>query len=306
MTPIAIQIAAGPQAGKRLLLEQTPITFGRAPENTLVLDLPYVSRLHGELRFEGGRWLLVNHSPNGTELNRHQVTDKPRDLAGPASVTIGKQPLLMLEPLAAGAAATAPVDPADAPPLHPEKNKASKRAKLWIGIGVYFVAMFAVILFFSTLKGDGGAMGSATAPEQLTGERIAEVIRRPLPGNSPDERQTIKALRNATELFALREAKPAARYSADLSYKQAASFARGHALAPLDQRRQHVVEEELIQQMKQRYADACSLLHDGQYKRALQAFRDLLDVYPGEQSDPIVRNIQAQADYAQRKLGNGG
>jgi pSer/pThr/pTyr-binding forkhead associated (FHA) protein len=51
-----------------------PITLGRHPENTIVLDGSAVSTFHAEIRYENNRWVLYNRgSTNGTFVNDRQI-----------------------------------------------------------------------------------------------------------------------------------------------------------------------------------------------------------------------------------------
>ncbi|MBI3964446.1 MAG: FHA domain-containing protein [Chloroflexi bacterium] len=59
-------------AGRSLVL------IGRAADNDVVLDTPQVSRRHAQLRFEGGRyWIVDLQSTNGTFHNGGQVVTAP-------------------------------------------------------------------------------------------------------------------------------------------------------------------------------------------------------------------------------------
>ena len=56
-----------PQAG-------VPLTIGRKPDNSLVLDNPMVSRYHAKLEFENDIWRLKNLTQNSvTQVNGNDV-----------------------------------------------------------------------------------------------------------------------------------------------------------------------------------------------------------------------------------------
>ncbi len=61
-------ITAGPTAGEIVRINRSPAPFGRDADNALVIDMPTVSRVHGELRLEDDRWVIANLSANGTVL----------------------------------------------------------------------------------------------------------------------------------------------------------------------------------------------------------------------------------------------
>lgn len=57
------------------------VTFGRAPENDIVLDPSYVSRFHGEFVKEEGHWTVVDlGSRTGLRVVRPDAPDSPRVL----------------------------------------------------------------------------------------------------------------------------------------------------------------------------------------------------------------------------------
>jgi hypothetical protein len=68
---------AGGLAGKRIALGNKAITFGRGDENDVVLATPSASRVHAELRLQGGGYVLMDRgSSNGTWVNGVRVTER--------------------------------------------------------------------------------------------------------------------------------------------------------------------------------------------------------------------------------------
>lgn len=288
--PIEIQMLTGPAAGRRFVLEQSPITFGRSPDNTLVIDLPYVSRRHGELRAQDGRWVLVNHSPAGTRLNRKRVTDTPRVLDPQAEVAIGDEPVFLAAYAPAPAPAASPAEKAS-PARHP---RLSRRTKLWAGIGAYMVVMLGLIVFLSTLDRRGQAASGALAPE-LTVQQIEAEIRRDVPAQPADARRARAALREATELFAMRDAVPDARYRAYEAYRVALAYSPGQRLEDgIDLRRYLLVQDELVEEVTRQYQTGYNLLRSGRYDAAYAAFEKLVEqVYPAGRNSRIFQNAEA-------------
>ena len=65
----------GALAGKRFKVGSESITFGRSDENDVVLNNLLTSRVHAELRYEDGGYLLHDRgSSNGTWVNGRRVT----------------------------------------------------------------------------------------------------------------------------------------------------------------------------------------------------------------------------------------
>ncbi|WP_299755617.1 clostripain-related cysteine peptidase [uncultured Chloroflexus sp.] len=65
---------SGPLAGRMFQLGETSLTFGRSPDNAVVIASQRASRRHAEIRREGGAYVLVDlGSSNGTLLNGQLV-----------------------------------------------------------------------------------------------------------------------------------------------------------------------------------------------------------------------------------------
>ena len=76
--PAHLVAVSGAQAGKQFPLTDAPCSFGRNPDNAIVVASARASRRHAEIRREGGdfilydlgaqtaRWSTVNASPHRT------------------------------------------------------------------------------------------------------------------------------------------------------------------------------------------------------------------------------------------------
>jgi hypothetical protein len=297
-SPIHVQIDSGPNAGRRLVLDRSPITFGRAAGNTVVVDPPTASRKHGELAFDGGQWWLVNHSSNGTALNGKVVRDR-RPLPERAEIAVGDVVVLRVWAPRGPAGAEA----AEAPAFDeaPTKRGLTGRHKVWIGIGVYLLAMVGLFVFFGTLRGNGTGDDIAAAPE-LSAEAIRAEIRRPLPRQPPDDRRAREAIEEARERFALVAVETDALFRAHEAYRRALSYTRGDVLEdPADQRRFAVAQRQLTEQVIERYQRAYNLLMSRQYDAAAREFQRLTAFYPDPQSE-VFRNSEQQWAQAQRAM----
>lgn len=88
--PRVLMITAGSREGTALDLGAEPISIGRAPENTLVLDDDYVSGRHARIYPNDGTWVVEDlGSTNGTYVDRARLT-APFVLTPGTPVRIGK------------------------------------------------------------------------------------------------------------------------------------------------------------------------------------------------------------------------
>src|SRR5699024_11563429 len=54
--PGTIAVTDGPLAGTSLMLSGAPVTFGRAPDNTIVIDDDFASSHHARISAQRGAW----------------------------------------------------------------------------------------------------------------------------------------------------------------------------------------------------------------------------------------------------------
>lgn len=54
---------------------QSEITIGRSTDRDVVIESPYVSRMHAELLFVDGRWLLFSRGRNGVLLGDETMSE---------------------------------------------------------------------------------------------------------------------------------------------------------------------------------------------------------------------------------------
>lgn len=72
--PRVLVVVEGSLRGTTITLGSAPITIGRSPDSTLVLDDDYVSARHARLSPAPGGWMLEDlGSTNGTVLGKDQV-----------------------------------------------------------------------------------------------------------------------------------------------------------------------------------------------------------------------------------------
>jgi pSer/pThr/pTyr-binding forkhead associated (FHA) protein len=81
--PTRLVVTAGALTGTTVTLADAPISLGRAPDSTVVLDDDYASNRHARVYPSNGEWLVDDlGSTNGTYLDRQKLT-------GPTPVPIG-------------------------------------------------------------------------------------------------------------------------------------------------------------------------------------------------------------------------
>jgi two-component system response regulator HydG len=70
-------MTVGPRAGEHFLLDRDGVTrMGRAEECQIMLPDPLCSRVHSEVRFEDGRWMIRDaESRNGTHVNGQRIDE---------------------------------------------------------------------------------------------------------------------------------------------------------------------------------------------------------------------------------------
>lgn len=83
-------VTEGPLSGTVVPLGSTPITIGRAPDSTLVLDDDYASTNHARVYPAGGDWIVEDlNSTNGTWLGTTRIT-RPTVLPVAVDLRVGK------------------------------------------------------------------------------------------------------------------------------------------------------------------------------------------------------------------------
>lgn len=102
-SPGAQTITVRHDGTERTFDSSQPITLGRAPEVTLFVDSPLVSRVHATLTWQGSGWVLTdNGSTNGVFVDARRLS-RPVSIDRPTQVRLGDAisgPLLHLLPSA--------------------------------------------------------------------------------------------------------------------------------------------------------------------------------------------------------------
>ena len=281
--------------GSRETFTAPTVTFGRDSGNMIVTGGEHTSRLHGELRCEADRWLLVNLSSNGTELNGRRVTRKPRPLQDHDVIGVAGETLFEVridEP-----SPTTPSDGDDEESV----QAMSKRTRLWLFIGIYLVLMLGAFFFLNTLKQEKQERQQATAP--LTREQIEQEIRSPLPPMPVNPPESAQELNTANELIDRLDSSPDATYRCYMAYKKSLALSgRPHFEPGTDLLHCQQVQQRLIDSVSSTYAQAYQELKSGQFRKAIDGFRRLTDIYP-DTTGRIHENVRQQQAIAVERLG---
>lgn len=322
MNPLQIHILAGAQAGARLQLNQPPVTFGRSGDCTLILDLPVVSRLHGELQVdENDQWVLVNHSSNGTRVGRKKATKKPIPLTDGVTINIGDTEVFRVHLTPPSETDEPQQDSEDASAKQPKQKAPGAgmkgKSKLWIGLGAWFALCIIAMIFIATLGGkkDNGSNNAAAgfynprqAVEGMQGDEAGiTAIRRLLAEDPPREDPNITRHDEALDRAArAAEAGPAELFEAYKNYQTAISYSDNRQTPFKDQSdviRYDRILDELSVKIYERYMFAYRTYHSGDYQTARDTLEKLrMDFYSTEDpNDTLANHIRKLRNAAHRK-----
>jgi len=314
MTPIQVQVLNGPQAGQRLVFSHAPVTFGRGPENTLIVQLRAASRAHGRLVFEEDQWFVEDFSSHGTQVRGKRVKGSRRPLQLGDTVSIAGRPIFQL--IEEGASSAEAEDDAPAE-FHDESEDAAEtpprrsRRGLLIALAIYGLALAGIAAFLGLIEPPDPADQQLPV---LSDEEIADAVRQPLPSVTPDPRDAADALRQATRLYLVKDTQPDALFESYRAYQAALAYSdRTRFEDGLDQIRFMEVQDRLVHVVTQRYRRLVDLFNAGQYDGVVTAFGDLEAVFPDYKTETrfpgyesrILRNAGRYVGVARDRGGRG-
>ena len=286
---------SGAGAGRRTTYSEPPITFGRDAQCTIVIEDEFASRQHGEIRFEQDKWILKNFSSNGTRLNRKQVKDKPIAIKSGDTISIGKTKVFNVTVIAdadtAGAGAESTQIETDA-----EENRiAARRMKLWIGIGVYMVAMLGLFIFLK-VNSSGPNTKVTPMPSQLTADEIASDIRAELVRTeSPSEAQTAREA--AESLFPHRNESLKMLFKVHENFREALAYSKKSQFEnPTTDIDFRTAQSELIEAVTKKYNHAYTKLGQNDYRNAAIEFSQIIEFYMDDESR-LINNVEKLLHY---------
>ena len=300
MRPIHLQRLIGPAAGRRTTFEDAVITFGRADDCMFHVAEPYVSRHHGEIRFDADRWVLFNLSRAGTRVNRRNVTKKPRHLADGDVVGVGEHQIFQVR-FDSGANSAEDHEPGSGDTASAGKHRMSVRAKLWAGLGIYVFVVFAFLIVASFFRDDGDELAGAVS-EWTTKRIMADVTRAPM-SQQPNDQIKQQRLETAAQSYAQRDLAKANLFRAYRAYQQARAFsATGRFDEPEQTQCFADARQELVRRVTEIYQDGYARLRSGQFAEADRTFRELLEIYPDPNSE-LFRHVEQLRNQALTALG---
>ncbi len=299
LPPLRVQVLRGQEQGRTVQFDRGPITFGRSPDNRLVIEDPLVSRLHGELLIEDGRWVLANHSTNGCEINGKKVRQKPRPLPAAGMITIAGVALLQTSLHQPDAEQAGYLDNAS-----PNAANRKSRRKLWIGISVYLLLMVGIGVFFATLDDSGNDDASNPSLQPLTADEIANLIAEDKPILDPDPNAYRQNLREARKLYAESNAyvnRTDIAYRAYAAYRTAKAYNNNTLDEPQDVDQHAQLRQTLTQRVTEQYDEAYRRFRTQQWEEARRAFDELRDNYFSDTSSGVYINAGRFRAEAQRR-----
>ena len=298
MIPLQVHITAGPQAGTRLQIAQSPVTFGRAPDNTLVLDLATASRYHGELRYQDNAWWLANLSKNSTRVDRKRVTPKkPRALGQSASVSIGDAEVFRVSYEAQPPAEPTPGSGVQPDTQAPPQQEAApgtglrKRSRLWLLLGLWFALCIGLfIVGLTTFKeGNPDSTGPGNSLTRYpTAQDVRDILKRTVTRETPDDYLYSINIERAREAEVSR---PRDRFlhEAYSKYREALRYLpASQRLAPEDSQRYDIVLDELSVLIYERFDRAHTLYGQTLYADAITEIDLLRELFPANPNEDEV------------------
>ncbi len=304
---LQIDIHNGPGQVKRETFTQDAIIFGRDVAAQIIITEKTASRKHGELKLVDGRWILINHSPNGTVVNGREVTSKPLPIKDKDKVSIGGTTVFEIVRAAAsddevetgtqsqsGKSDSRPKSK-DPEAIARDTAKAKQR-RLLLFAGIYAGGLLALIVFFMTLGPSNTKASTLIYPPQISKEEIIKTIRQPLKlSTTPDLRTAQIELKKANTNFErLDNLPPKALYETYLSYKLAlANFDAKEFEVAQDRLRFDTVQTRLADKIDEYYQSAYEKMKAGQFIKADDNAQMITTYLFPEFSTDLYKNLGA-------------
>jgi len=301
MATIELHMQSGPDTGGKLSFSSGEITFGRSPDNAVVLTSKFASRVHGQLKQDDGKWILENLSENGTLVNGRNIRKKSRALSPGDEVglldevwfTVDFQDPAEDEAIAPGAAEDE------------EARQRKKSMRIWIGLGVYLVLMLGGVLVLMNSPANPNREEQFIAiPDEVIVRDIQELETVSL----PDRNEAERLLREARLRYERKDLSDRALFDAYDAYRRALAYADASDFSTLgnakDDRRFLALQEELIEEVTATYKDGFAKFKAGQYRKAYNTMNHLAtQLYPDDDSE-VVEQAKSIVNAANRQMRN--
>lgn len=312
MAEMVIEYLHGPTAGRRVTLNQNSISFGRDAQHPIVVHETYASRNHGQIDYTDGQWILTNHSPNGTVVNRKKVTNKPIVLNSGDEVSIHHQPMFrvhfQLSPVQVGdkdQPAAESVDATRATNVQEQAESDARAASQRRIIIIMSVMAFWVIIFMAAFlfMPDTSEQNGNQQQKMLTGTQIEQIITAPPdPIPAPSEIRYQEHLAKAQAAYQDIGVKSSAMYQAYHNYKLALYYSgKNYFDDAITQRNFTALEDRLVERVDDMYFEAFNVMRSERWNQADRMFRQLLVIYPDPES-AIYRRIISHLNHIQRNV----
>lgn len=298
---LAVTMLHGPANGRQVTFTHGPVTFGRETDNAIPVQASYASRYHGTMQLEKGCWFLEVISPNGCQVNGKTLAEKKRRrLVGGEAVSVGDQPLFRLDILAPAADASG--SGAASPTTASTKPSLSKKTKLLVILGIWWLAVLSLFIFMSMNDQPGYTGDHSPIAEELTAKQIADAILQPKAKQPPNEAMAARLLRQANEQGVATAASAANLFKTYDQYQQALSYLPGDAFPDaLDNLRYKDVQTKLIDEVTTRYNRAYTRLRKNSPVEAARDFTSLMGYY-NDPSSLVYQNALAHAKAANDRI----
>lgn len=307
MPRIEVQIIPTKGPPRVVAFDKGVVAYGREAGNDILLADPAASRRHGELRWQEGRWVLVNHSPNGTNVGGTTIERKPFALAAGQTIAIGDTPafrIIAIDTPNESDKSESGHEPTGADATQdtaPTADAAKRRTRLWTWL----------ILFWLIIIGLGVALSiyvekpaSQVAGErELTRAEIDADVRRPLKVPSRDDGKANEQLKAAAERVGKIDAAPGNLHETVRAFKLALAY-RGDdrfEAGTLDLQYREALDA-LSERVAREYAEAYDALRSQQFRRADDMFRRLNQVTYPDPNSAVFRNAEKQRKVAAERL----
>ena len=287
----ALTIVSGRGRGRRFPFDGEEVCIGRSPESDLVLNDGNVSRTHARIHRQAAQWVLVDcGSANGTELNGAKVIS-PAQLCKGDRIRVGAV-VFKFEPEAFGQRGRIPI-----------------RLRLAVAAALLLVAAGYAALIHGRANRAAAAQAQAAAglswvptdgPKAADGAAVTSSAEA-TPAAAPEAARA--AYERGKRKLEERRIAPRNLYDAWSAFNEARRLLEGVSPEPPLRaelgRLIHDAEADLGRDCKRLLFAAARLQNYGETARAVQAYRDVLSRFPGDEPSGCRKTAQSRLSAAE-------